>query len=742
MEQIVCKYIDTIYQNENNGYTVAIMENENIEFTATGIFPHVTINSTLKITGSWINNIKYGEQFKVESIEEIMPTSKKDIINYLGSGIIYGIGAKTAQRIVDRFGEDTFDILENNIEKLIEVEGIGKKKLSEIRSSYEETFEFKNVMIYFQKHGLTNNQIMKIYKLYGSQSIDKVNQNPYVLITEIWGIGFKIADKIAESIGIEKNSPFRIKSGIYYVLNEGISSGNTSMPLYKVLEVAYNFLSVEKDIIEGYVKELCFEEKIKAEKINNEKYIFTNQLYQAEKYIANKLLVLNYEDVDERTEECDIDTYIEEFEEENKIKFASLQIEAIKSAIENNIEIITGGPGTGKTTIINCIIYIFEKIKMKVLLSAPTGRAAKRITESTGKEAKTIHRLLEIGIDDDGNMVFFKTEEEPVETDVLIIDESSMIDAILLMNVLRAIKPGTKLIFVGDVDQLPSVGPGNILKDIITSNAFKVVKLDKIFRQSEESMIILNAHKINNGELPIISGKNKDFFFMERDKQEDIVSLVKELVSKRLPRYNADWDIFKDIQVLTPSRKNTVGVENLNKELQNILNNNVKNIREINYRGKIFREGDKVMQIRNNYSIEWFRISGVGDSKGVGVFNGDMGYIDFVDSQNKVLEIIFDDDKKVTYNEENFEELEHGYAITIHKSQGSEFQVVVLPLYMNSPFLMSRNLLYTAITRAKSVVVVIGSKNTLEYMINNTRSFDRYSSLKDFISELNSFVLE
>lgn len=724
-----------VFKSSDTGYTVIKFRENNIIHTAVGVLPHVKEGQNLKITGSWVNHSQFGKQFKVEECEEILPTSKDGIEKYLSSGIIQGIGPVTAKKIVNKFGEDTLNILDNNIERLKEIEGIGKKKLETIIESYREQRELKNITIFLQTHGLSVNQCLKIYKKYGASSVDTVKNNPYILCDEISGIGFKTSDKIARSLGIEIDSPFRIQSGIRYVINEFCANGHTFMPKDELIKEASNVLTVSEDIIEENIKNAALDRKIKLEKVNDKEGVFTIPNYYCELGITNRILTLaisNFQDIS-----VDVDHLILQFEKKNNITFAESQKDAIISAFQNGIEIITGGPGTGKTTIIKCIIEIFETCGLKVLLGAPTGRAAKRMSESTGKEATTIHRMLDMGVFEKEESVFVtNAEEHSLDADVVIIDEASMIDITLMNALLKSIKVGTRLIIVGDVDQLPSVGAGNVLNDFIESGFTKVVRLKEIFRQGKESMIVVNAHKINKGEMPKLNEKGTDFFFIRNDIQEGILNTIIDLINIRLPRFNSNWDKLKSIQVLVPMKKGVLGVTNLNERIQNVLNPKAPYKKEKEFRSMVFREGDKVMQIKNNYSLKWTRIAGKGEHEGLGVFNGDMGFIESIDLEGKKLSIIFDDERRVIYDFMYLDELDLAYAITIHKSQGSEFPVVIIPAYMGAPLLMNRNLLYTGITRAKEMVVVVGIPKALKYMVDNTRSMERYSSLNWRIKEV------
>lgn len=723
-----------IFKSDDTGYTVAKITANKELITIVGVMPLLQEGQQIEIKGSWIQHKQFGRQFNVEEFKEKLPTSSKEIENYLSTGIIHGIGPVTAKKIVKAFGKETLNILDNNIERLKEVEGIGEKKFEIIYKSYIETKDLKDLIMYFQQHGLTVNQCLKIYKKFGAAAKEKVSVNPYILNDEISGIGFLTADKIAKSFGVEDESSFRVQSGIRYVLNNFSAMGNSYMPKDKLIDECSKVLLVDKKIIEENIYNCVIEEKIKLEKIKDIEAVYLLPYYYCELGVTNKIITLSIENF--QTINTDVSYEISSFERKNNIKFAASQKEAIIGAFQNGIEIITGGPGTGKTTIIKCIIEIYENSGMKVLLAAPTGRAAKRMSESTGREAKTIHRLLEMGVSDEENSFFIKGEGEPLEADVIIIDEASMIDIMLMNSLLKAIKLGTRLIIVGDVDQLPSVGPGNVLRDLINSNFINVVRLKEIFRQGKESMIIVNAHRINNGELPYLNKKGGDFFFDARESVENILNTILDLVNRRLPLFNKSWSKIWDIQVLSPTRKGILGVDNLNNEIQAILNPPDKSKREKKVRDIVFREGDKVMQIKNNYSLEWNRIGGNGENKGLGVFNGDMGYIETIDEDRGVLTVIFDDERRVIYEFIFLDELELAYAITIHKSQGSEFKVVVMPTFMGSAFLMNRNILYTGITRAKELVVVVGNQKALKYMVTNTNSMERYSSLKERIMDI------
>lgn len=733
---------DIIFKNKDNGYVVAKINNNETPVTIVGYIPYINEGQNIKVTGEWVIHPQFGQQLKVETCEELLPSTTSGIERYLSSGIISGIGPVTAKKIVEKFGEKTFDMMDNDITRLKEIEGIGDKKIALIYESYSKQREIKDIMVYLEAYGVTPGQCVKIYKKYGANSIKIVKENPYILTEDISGIGFKTADKIARSLGVETNSPYRIQSGIKYVISQFCGLGNTYMPMEKLLKEGADILTVEQSEIEESIYKSAGEGKLNVDVVEGKKCVFTLPYYYCELGVTKNILSLTlnkYEDL-----KVDAAKEIADFEKKNDICFADSQKEAIRGAIEDGIEIITGGPGTGKTTIIKCIIGIFEKAGLRVLMGAPTGRAAKRMSETTGREAKTIHRLLEIGAcADEDDMMFSRGEESPLECDVVIVDEASMIDIMLMNSLLKAVSPGTRVIIVGDADQLPSVGPGNVLKDLIESRCVKVVRLKEIFRQSQKSMIIVNAHKINNGEMPVLNQKGKDFYFIRCEDNNEILNTLVELIDRRLPKFNKNWNKMNHIQILTPMRKGMLGVENFNKVLQATLNPKSPQKKEKEFRNLIFREGDKVMQIKNNYSLKWTRTRGEGEKEGFGIFNGDVGYIESIDEDENTVSVIFDEEKRVEYDNIYLDELDLAYAITIHKSQGNEFPVVLMPVFMGPPLLMNRNLFYTGITRAKELVVLVGYIKAVKFMISNSRSFDRYSLLKWRITQvLESGVLK
>ena len=717
---------DIIFRNESNSYTVATLDTTDGKATIVGYIPFINIGETLRAEGEWIYHPNYGEQLEISNVSIVVPSTLNGIEKYLSSGLIPYIGPKTAKRIVERFGLDALDIIQCNPERLKEIEGIGDKKLEKIVEAFREQGELRDIMVFLQQYGITPNYGIRIYKKYGKDTINIIMENPYRLSEDIFGIGFKTADKIAQNMGISRESPYRIEGGIRFIINKYAGNGHSYVPREELIQSTSELLGVESVLIEESIRDLAVKGIIHILNIAEKILIYYTPFHIAENNVSRKVVELSRVELD--SFEIDIDKAIQTIEGEDGIKFANKQREAIKESIENGVVVITGGPGTGKTTTINAIIKIFENQGLTVKLAAPTGRAAKRMTETTGREAKTIHRLLEYSFMEE-EMAFGLDEDNPLETDLLIIDEASMIDILLMNNLLKALVPGTRLILVGDVDQLPSVGAGNVLNDIIKSEVVKVVKLDEIFRQAEESMIVVNAHRINKGQFPFLNEKGKDFYFIRENNPTNIVNIVLSLCKDRLPNYYG-IDSLRDIQVLTPMKKGDVGINALNKHLQNILNPKAYGKEEKIIGDELFRVGDKVMQIKNNYSTEWEIIKGgTIQEKGEGVFNGDFGFVMDINQDDRIMKILFDDEKEVEYNFNQLDELKLSYATTVHKSQGSEFPVVVMPIYWGPPMLLTRNLLYTAITRAKNLVVLVGEERYLRTMIGNNRITKRYSSL-------------
>ncbi len=744
MQELRGIIFDIIYRNEDNGYTVALLETDTNVVTITGSFPSDLTNENLLMYGKYIKHQKYGEQFQVEAYNVLLPTELIAIENYLSSGMIKGIGPSTAKKIVEAFGDETFSVIQNFPDRLMEIEGIGEVKAKTITESFVSQLDIKEIMMFLQGHNISPNYAVKIYKQYGKNTINIVRENPYRLAEDIHGIGFKLADKIAYSIGVESGSSFRIAAGIKYVLMEGATRGHSYLPQNVLIKASNELLGTSEEVLKLELRDMAFQSKVHIENIDGKECIYSIPYHTAELNVCNKLIALLSPNaaasVDYGFTDEDIDRYLAYSQRDNNIELTHTQILAVKDTVKNGVTVITGGPGTGKTTIIKTILYIFESLSKKVLLCAPTGRAAKKITESSGKEAKTIHRMLEYAYGEiDSNLSFNKNDESPLDADVIIVDESSMIDIILMNHLLKAIKVGARLVLVGDMDQLPSVGAGNVLKDIIFSEAVPTIRLDKIFRQADGSSIIENAHKINSGDMPVCNEKDSDFFFMKKTTNKEISDLIVELYTKRLPaKYSIDP--IKDIQVLSPMKKGDVGVIELNNKLQEIINppSGLKAEKTI---GKIcFRVGDKVMQTKNNYQLQW-RINNE-DGKnieGEGIYNGDIGYIIFIDDKNQELIVEYDDKKEATYVFAQLDELILAYASTVHKSQGSEFPVIIMPVTWAPEMLLTRNLLYTAVTRAKSLVVLVGQEKYIELMVKNNKIDDRYSALDMRLKQVKDF---
>jgi exodeoxyribonuclease V alpha subunit len=728
MESHIGTIVDIIFRNNENGYTVAIMEIENEIITITGFFGNDITNETLEVFGNRVKHPKYGQQFTVEMYNSVLPSNVDQIESYLSSGLIKGVGDFTAKKIVELFKEDTFNIIQNHPERLLEIEGIGTKKLDMISNSFIEQVDIKEIMMFLQSHGISTNYGVKIYKQYGKNTINFISENPYRLTDDIYGIGFKLADKIASSLGVEKVSPFRSSSGIKYALSEFASNGHSYVPYEILVNSVCNLLEISMEIIENEMKNMAFQGKIHIEQINKERVVYYLPYHHAETNVCKYLINLQNEDFN--IKENDLLNSLAIIEKESSIELTEMQKEAVLQSILNGVTVITGGPGTGKTTIIHSIIRIFEIMHKKIFLCAPTGRAAKRITESSNREAKTIHRLLEYAYgEDDSNLCFNKNDESPLDCEVLIVDEMSMVDILLMNNLLKAVKRGTRLILVGDVDQLPSVGAGNVLSDIIKSNTIRTIQLDTIFRQSMGSMIVQNAHMINSGNIPIFNKKNSDFFFMRQNSNSEVMDVIVDLYNNRLPtKYNIDP--IKDIQVLSPMKKGEVGVIELNNKLQVSINPPSKLKKEKTFGKYTFRVGDKVMQTKNNYQAAWTITGEDGNTlKGEGVYNGDIGYIIFIDEKEQEIFVQFEDQREVAYPYTQLDELILAYATTIHKSQGSEFPVIIMPIVWGPQMLLTRNLLYTAITRAKQLVVLVGFEKYIKIMIENNKIDNRYSAL-------------
>ena len=724
-----------VYRNEDNGYTVFHLENDDGEMTCVGNFHYIEEGELLKLDGEYTTHKMYGLQFAVESSEVCEPEDLVSIERYLGSGAIKGVGTALAGRIVRKFKEDTFRIIEEEPERLAEIKGISERKAREIAAQAEEKKDMRQAMIYLQKYGISTTLAAKIYQHYGRNVYRVIEENPYQLADHVSGVGFKTADEIASKVGIHTDSDYRIRSGIFYTLMQSVNEGHIYLRQNVLLYRAGELLGVEIPDMEKYLMDLAMEKKIVMKQAEDGNRIYASRYYYMELNVARMLHDLNIS--------CDVaedhmNRRIQAIEDNTGLHLDEIQRKAVVEAARRGIMVLTGGPGTGKTTTINAMIHFFESEGMDIYLAAPTGRAAKRMTEATGYDAQTIHRLLEVsGNPEDENIGGFqRNAENPLEADVVIIDEMSMVDLPLMYALLGAIMPGTRLILVGDRNQLPSVGPGSVLKDIIDSGCFPVVMLTKIFRQAGESDIVVNAHKINRGEEVVLDNKSRDFFFLKRQDPNMIISNVITLIQKKLPKY-VDARPY-DIQVLTPMRKGVLGVERLNRILQEYLNPPEAGKKEKEYSDRIFREGDKVMQIKNNYQLEW-EIStryGMTIDKGLGVFNGDMGIVCEINTYEETVTVEYDEKKKVKYPYQLLDELELAYAVTIHKSQGSEYPAVVIPLLQGPRQLYHRNLLYTAVTRARKCVTLVGSDTVFQDMIHNTNEQNRNTSLAERIREI------
>ena len=730
MEKLAGYVEHIIYRNADNGYTVLNLVNGEDEITCVGIFSTIAEGENIEATGDYTDHPTYGTQFKVVSFEEKAPEDQEAIERYLGSGAIKGIGLAMAARIVRRFKEDTFRIIEEEPERLVEVKGISERKAMEIASQVNEKRDLRQAMIFLQQFGITMNLAVKIYNKYGQEVYGILKENPYRLADDIEGVGFRTADDIAAKAGIRTDSDFRVRSGILYTLLQASGEGHTFLPQEELTAKTSELLGIDKEIIEKNYMDLSIDRKIIMKQSGDQVQIYSSSFYYME---ANTATMLRELDITYDVADAEIEQRIHNIEKQTGMQLDEHQVQAVKEAVRNGLLIITGGPGTGKTTTINTIIRYFEIEGMDIFLAAPTGRAAKRMSETTGFEARTIHRMLELNGGMEGSAGFERNETNPLETDVVIIDEMSMVDITLMNSLLKAIAPGTRLILVGDINQLPSVGPGSVLKDIIQSEAFNVVMLTKIFRQASTSDIIVNAHKINRGEEVSLDNKSMDFFFLKRYEADIIINVVLQLVKQKLPKF-VDATPY-DIQVLTPMRKGLLGVERLNGILQQYLNPPDKSKREKEHGDMVFREGDKVMQTKNNYQLEWEICTkfGLTVDKGMGIFNGDMGIITEINDFAETMTVEFDEGRKVEYSYKLLDELELAYAITIHKSQGSEYPAVVIPLLNGPSMLMNRNLLYTAVTRARKCVTLVGNDATFNQMIQNTSQQKRYSGLCDRI---------
>ncbi len=733
-----------IYKNEVNSYTIAEFETDEEMTTIVGYLPFINVGDSLKLEGKFVEHKDYGRQFKVDTFEKIMPQTTEALKRYLANGNIKGIGEAIAKRIIDKFGEETIHVFRYEPLRLAEIRGISKEGAKEMSASFIENWEVWQIVGFLERFGIGAEYAKKVYDLLGVNAIEQIESNPYILIDLAKGVDFKQIDKMALDLGVSYDNEKRVTSGIKYGLIRSTYNGNTCVVKENLIEFVINLLDVSTDNIENALIQLNNNKEIVIEKRENIEYIYLFNFYNTEEQIALRIKKLqNARNVKKIS---NIEEFLEKIEKNSSIELSDKQKNALKMVNDNNVTIITGGPGTGKTTIIKNVIDIYEEKGKKVILAAPTGRAAKRMTETTGKEASTLHRLLEIGKIDDDNL--FKNNDNyqgaPIDADIVIVDEVSMMDMFIMNYLLKCIYQGTKLVLVGDVDQLASVGPGSVLKDLIASNQVATVSLDKIFRQAAKSKIILNAHKVNNGEMflskeELEEDTKEDFFFIKENSQERMLAQVVSLCTGRLEKYG-NYDFFQNIQVLSPTKKGLLGTKELNRILQEQLNPNIMNLPEKASMGAIFRKGDRVMQIKNNYDIYWEKEgigSGISNKEmGNGVFNGEIGTIIQIDEKEKQVEIQFDDNKIARYEFTELDQIEHSYAITIHKAQGSEFDVVIMAIPQTAPMLLTRNLLYTGITRAKKLLVVIGSKKTLEFMIQNVDSKKRNTGLEFKMEQL------
>lgn len=712
-----------IYQNEENGYTVCEIFTPSDEiFTLVGNMPYLSEGETVSALGSWVNHATFGKQFKVEFYEKQLPATETAILKYLASGAVRGIGKVTARRIVSQFGADSFEVIEHNPQWLSEIPGISPKKAEQISASFAAQFGMRNVMMFCREYfGPTT--AVRIYKKWGNGAVERIKQNPYILCGEIYGVGFEKADAIAKDLGMKKNAPERIAMGLKYVLmHNAASNGHSFLPLDKLCAVAKRLLSCEMNEIEDEAAALETRGEIVCVRHEGMKCAYLRDYYEAEKYTAEKLCALDR--AGKNLGEDNVLSLISMVERESNMEYAVLQKRAICQAASNGVFILTGGPGTGKTTVVRAIIRVFDAMGLRIALAAPTGRAAKRMSQSASEEAKTVHRLLEMEYGAEDKLRFRKNENDQLEDDVIIIDEASMLDLMLTDALLKAIKPGARLILIGDVNQLPPVGAGHVFDDIIKSDRFATVELTHIFRQAQESLIVTNAHAVNHGEYMNLESKSGDFFFLPRQEDAQTAATIAELCKKRLPK-SYGLTVFDGIQVITPSRKGDAGTEMLNSALQSVINPPARGKAEKKVRDFTLREGDKVMQIKNNYDIEWNK----NGTQGFGIFNGDIGVIKKIDLSEELITVDFED-KICEYDYTMLDELELAYAITVHKSQGSEYPIVIMPLYRYTPKLLTRNLLYTAITRAQSIVILVGNGEVAKAMVDNNRQTKRYTGLR------------
>ncbi len=719
-----------VYRNDENGYTVLEISDGEDYITAVGVMPQTGAGDKVVLTGVFTEHKSYGRQFSARACEVCRPSEAADILRYLSSGAVKGIGPSTAQKLVAEFGDSTLDIMENQPERVARLKGISSEKAMEFSARLKANAGIRTLMLYLGEYGISNTSAIKIYNALGTDCVKHIKDNPYILCEGSFGVSFECADMIAKREQMSNDSNVRIRAGIGYVLRHNEGNGHTCLPKEKLVQVATGFLQTAPDRVSECMEEMIFDRSLIADIVGGKEFVFTPQLHLNEMYIASRVkMMLSFP----AEQEKDVERAVDELERSNGIQYAELQKQAIFAALSEGMLVLTGGPGTGKTTTLNAIIKILESRGKKVLLAAPTGRAAQRMSELTGNEAKTLHRLLEVSWDKNDKPVFNRNEKNRLKCEALIIDEMSMVDCYIFESVMRAVPPGCRLIMVGDSNQLPSVGPGNVLGDLTESGILPVVRLNEIFRQAQQSLIITNAHKIVNGQMPVLNRTDRDFFFMNRSVKSEVTEVISDLCQTRLPKAYG-YSPFENIQVLSPSKKGELGTAELNHRLQARLNPASADKAEITVGGKLFREGDKVMQIKNNYDIRWFRDNG---ETGEGVFNGDIGIIEKIDRKSKHMRVIFYD-KTAALSFEACADLDFAYAVTVHKSQGNEFDAVIIPVCSGPPQLYYRNLLYTAVTRAKKTLILVGTPHTVEYMVNNNRQTKRYSALREFLTREDS----
>ena len=715
-----------VYRNDENGYTVLEISDGDDYITAVGIMPLANVGDTVALTGSFVEHRSYGRQFSAKVCEICRPTETADILRYLSSGAVKGIGPSTARKLVDEFGESTLNVMENQPERVALLKGISTEKALDFAAQLRANTGVRTLMLYLGEYGISNAAAVKIFTAFGAGCVERIKENPYLLCQGDFGVSFERADFIAKREHLENDSSVRVRAGITYILRHNEGNGHTCLPKEKLAQISADFLSVGLACVQECLEDMIFDRSLILDVISDKEFVFTPQLHLNEMYIASRIKMMLAFPAER---ESRIEDAIQALEKRNDIEYAALQKDAIAAALTEGMLVLTGGPGTGKTTTLNAIIKILQDRGKKVLLAAPTGRAAQRMSELTGDEAKTLHRLLEVSWDKQDNPVFNKNERNQLKCDALIIDEMSMVDCYIFESVMRALPLGCRLIMVGDSDQLPSVGPGNILGDLADSGMIPVIRLNEIFRQAQQSLIVTNAHKIVNGQMPVLNQADKDFFFLYRNNKSEVTDVITDLCKNRLPNAYG-YSPFENIQVLSPSKKGELGTAELNHKLQARLNPKTDDKAEATIGSKVFREGDKVMQVKNNYDIRWFRDNG---ETGEGIFNGDIGIVDKIDKRNKMIRINFYD-KTAAFSFEAAAELDFAYAITVHKSQGNEFDAVVIPMFSGPPQLYYRNLLYTAVTRAKKTLILVGTPQTVEYMVNNNRRTKRYSALKEFLT--------